>query len=215
MIVVAGRNNFREYSDSLNAMVDDLQKAGYPVCRLEQRNIATSRWLDDRSARLRRRQDGLTKAIKALILLSRPARWDYFLKLVEAPHASAARDLRRLIRGLPTDQVCLVSHSAGGIVASQVASEQAVTKLVCFGYPFKHPDRAEEPDRTAHLSSVTKPFLIIQGEQDDYGTAADAQRYGLSASTIVASVAADHGYGNLDTAEYRRCLAMLLDFLDG
>lgn len=215
MILVAGRNNFREYSASLNALIDDLQKAGYPVCRLESRNTATSRWLDDRSARLRTGQNCLTKPIKLLILLTRPGRWDYFLKFLEAPHASAERDLRRLIRRLPTGQVCLVSHSAGGIVATRVASENAVTKLICFGYPFKHPDRADEPARTAHLSSLTKPFLIIQGDQDVYGTAVDAQRYGLSSRTVVASVAADHSYADLDSAEYRRCLAMLLDFLAG
>lgn len=215
VIVVAGRNNFREYSASLNALIDDLQAAGYTVCRLEPRNTTTSRWLDSRSARFRKRQGGLTKVIKLLILLTRPARWDYFLKFAEAPHASAARDLRRLIRRLPDSQVCLVSHSAGGIVATRVASEKTVTKLVCFGYPFKHPDRVDEPDRTAHLGSLNKPFLIIQGDQDDYGNAADAQRYGLSASTVVASVVAGHGYDNLDPAEYRRCLAMVLDFLDG
>ena len=217
LIVVAGRNNFREHSTSLNVLIEDLERAGYEVCRLETRNTETARWLDVRASRLLGHDatvgTAATRAAKLLALLGRPSRWDYVLRFVEAPNNAAARDLRRLIRRLAGRRVNLVAHSAGGIVATMVAAEPAVATIVCFGYPFRHPGQPEEPRRTAHLRTVTKPLLIIQGDQDDYGTAEDAGRYVLSPSTTVARVAAEHGYDNLDPGEYARCRALVLDFL--
>lgn len=229
-IVVAGRHNVRRNSAALDALIGDLEVAGYQVCRLETRDAQTARWLEDRletpagsrflrfllqcnafGAKSRR-------ARKALLLLTRPARWDYFLTYLvrmKSPAANAAKDLRKLLRVLRAEQVCLIAHSSGGIAATLVASEPSVSRLICFGYPFRHPGRADEPERTAHLQAVTKPLLIIQGDQDAYGTAADAHRYGLSPSTTVARIDSGHDYDSFQPGEYRRCLAMLLAFLDG
>ncbi len=100
-------------------------------------------------------------------------------------------------------------------MAALTASEPAVSRLVCFGYPFKHPERADEPYRTAHLPSVAKPFLIIQGDQDEYGTADDARRHPLSPSTTVVGVSTGHDYGQLEPMQYRACRELVLKFVGG
>ena len=69
------------------------------------------------------------------------------------------------------------------------------------------------PFRTAHLPGVCKPFLMLQGDQDEYGTAQDARRYPLSPTTVVEPVASGHDYDCLAPQEYRRCMALLLGFL--
>lgn len=214
VIVVVGRNNFREYSKSLDDLVHDLVTAGYDVCRWESRTTQTARWLEQRVNALGgNRFPRWTVPMKLFVLLTRPARWDYFLKFVMDPNRGAARDLRHLISRLPTNRVYLISHSAGGIASAMAESDESISKIVCFGYPFKHPERPDEPSRTAPLRTVNTPFLIIQGDHDDYGTAEDARRYSLSSSIVVARVDSEHGYDRLDAREYRRCLRLVLDFL--
>lgn len=80
------------------------------------------------------------------------------------------------------------------------------------GYPFKHPDCDEEPTRTRHLGQVSKPFLIVQGELDSYGSPAQAVAYGLSATTRVVSVECTHDY-NLTAEQQTLCMQWLNDFL--
>ena len=151
--------------------------------------------------------------INALILMMRPDMWSYLSKRFVDPNMLSARDLRQFLHQYHHRSVHLLAHSAGGIVSSLVANEPAIASMVCFGYPFKHPQKQEEAVRTAHLSAVCKPFLIFQGDQDEYGTSHDARRYPLSASTVVKSIHSDHDYGRLTSQEYRRCLAILIGFL--
>ena len=91
----------------------------------------------------------------------------------------------------------VLSHSAGGIVSSLIADEPVITKLLCFGYPFKHPDEEDDLTRTEHLQLIKKPFLIIQGHQDVYGGPDVANRYALAPSVSISFIEADHDYENL------------------
>lgn len=224
-IVVVGRSNYRKASSSLESMLADLHAAGFAVVWFESRITQIARWRD---AQMERWWGGrllawcqshgaLGKQVRrlanTLILLMRPDKWAYLSKRFDTPNALAARDLRQLLRQWPARRVHLFAHSAGGVVSSLVADEAAVASVVCFGYPFKHPDKDEEPIRTAHLPGVCKPFLMLQGDQDEYGTAQDAQRYPLSRTTVVEPVASGHDYDCLAPQEYRRCMALLLGFL--
>jgi len=224
-IVVVGRSNYSKASASLEALLADLQAAGFAVVWFESRITQIARWRDARFERLFggrllawcQSQGALGKHVRrltnALILLMRPDKWTYLSKKLHTPNALAARELRRFLRQWPARHVHLFAHSAGGIVSSLAAAEPAVASVVCFGYPFKHPDKDEEPIRTAHLPDVCKPFLMLQGDQDEYGTARDAPRYGLSATTVVHSVASGHDYDRLEHQEYRRCLQLLLSWM--
>jgi len=184
-VVVLGRTNYAKRSGLVDSVIRDLEAASHIVRPFRP----TEQWLDERFTASRaagfcqrspRVGPVVKKLAKLAILLRRPSRWDYLLGSAENPAELPSCDRRRLrtlIRNADAGAVCLLAHSAGGIVASLTASEPSVTRLVCFGYPFRHPERPDEPYRTAHLPSVTKPFLIVQGDQDEYGTADDARRH--------------------------------------
>jgi uncharacterized protein len=73
--------------------------------------------------------------------------------------------------------------SMGGRVASLIAdalyAEAKISGLICLAYPF-HP--AGQPDklRTAHLTTLSCPTLIIQGDRDPLGNRTDVENYTLS-----------------------------------
>jgi predicted alpha/beta-hydrolase family hydrolase len=88
--------------------------------------------------------------------------------------------------------------SLGGRVASLIAQEEfeagRVSGLVCLGYPFHPPGRPDKL-RTAHLSQLRLPVLIVQGERDPFGGRDEVPGYGLPASVALHWAAdGDHGF---------------------
>ena len=80
--------------------------------------------------------------------------------------------------------------SMGGRMASMlVDSNEHVNGCVALGYPF-HPPGKPEKTRTAHLESMKKPMLIVQGERDTFGTQTEVREYSL-ANTIQCEFLAD------------------------
>ena len=71
--------------------------------------------------------------------------------------------------------------SMGGRIASMVADDNGVRGLVCVGYPF-HPVGKPEQLRTAHLTNLRTPTLILQGERDAFGSRSEVGGYELSES---------------------------------
>jgi predicted alpha/beta-hydrolase family hydrolase len=110
-------------------------------------------------------------------------------KLVDE-YLAAVSDLRckgRLLIG---------GKSMGGRVASLAAQtlfdQGHIAGLVCLGYPF-HPPEKPDQLRTAHLTGLTCPTLIVQGERDPFGVRSEVEGYGLSRSIAVHWVAdGDH-----------------------
>lgn len=76
-------------------------------------------------------------------------------------------------------KVVIGGKSMGGRMASMVADELGVRGLICLGYPF-HPPGKPQQLRTAHLSSLRTPALIIQGTRDAFGTESEVSAYELS-----------------------------------
>lgn len=78
--------------------------------------------------------------------------------------------------------------SLGGRMASMIAEKEfrkgSVAGLVCLGYPF-HPPGSPDRLRTDHLSPLTVPTLICQGERDPFGNREEVVGYRLSASTEI------------------------------
>jgi predicted alpha/beta-hydrolase family hydrolase len=60
-----------------------------------------------------------------------------------------------------------------------VADELGVAGVVCLGYPFHPPGRADRL-RTDHLSALRTPALIVQGERDPFGSRDEVAGYALS-----------------------------------
>jgi predicted alpha/beta-hydrolase family hydrolase len=90
------------------------------------------------------------------------------------------------LTGVP---VLIGGKSLGGRVASLVADELhasgGVAGLVCLGYPFHPPGRPQQL-RTAHLSGLACPTLIVQGERDPFGTRAEIAALSLSPAIRIA-----------------------------
>jgi predicted alpha/beta-hydrolase family hydrolase len=75
--------------------------------------------------------------------------------------------------------VVLSGKSLGGRVASLLADEVGALGLVCLGYPF-HPPGKPAQLRTAHLTTLRTPTLIVQGSRDPFGTREEIASYPLS-----------------------------------
>lgn len=104
--------------------------------------------------------------------------------------------LRRILTSIPTQNLIVIGCSSGGRVMTRLAAESAgnapMAGIVCLGYPFRHPEKAHEPDRVDHLARLKVPTLILQGDQDEYGDRSTALIYPLSASTQLEFIAATH-----------------------
>jgi predicted alpha/beta-hydrolase family hydrolase len=80
--------------------------------------------------------------------------------------------------------------SMGGRMATMVLDKaESIVGAIAFGYPF-HPPGKHEKLRTAHLETLKKPLLILQGERDTFGTKDEVSAYALS-STIAVSYLTD------------------------
>ncbi len=84
--------------------------------------------------------------------------------------------------------------SMGGRMASLVALERETAGLVCLGYPFHPPGKAERT-RTAPLARMPVPTLICQGTRDPFGRPEEVATYRLSPSVQVHWIeGGDHGF---------------------
>ena len=85
----------------------------------------------------------------------------------------------------PEARLAIGGKSLGGRVASMVADDlfrsRQISTLVCLGYPFHPPGRPADL-RTAHLTTLTCPTLIVQGERDPFGNRAEVEALSLSPS---------------------------------
>lgn len=68
--------------------------------------------------------------------------------------------------------------SLGGRVASQLLAAGQCRAAVSLGYPF-HPPRRPQQLRDQHWAAITAPWLIVQGDRDPFGTAAEVKQYAL------------------------------------
>ena len=105
-------------------------------------------------------------------------------------------DLEAFISKLNATEVILVGRSSGARVITQAAEHPAVRdracRLICLGYPFRHPKRPAEPERVRHLAGLTLPTLILQGRQDAYGGLNVLTDYAFSAQVRLEFLDAEH-----------------------
>jgi pimeloyl-ACP methyl ester carboxylesterase len=88
--------------------------------------------------------------------------------------------------------VVLIGRSSGARVMTLFASMRPVTAVICVAYPFKNPKCVLEPERFAHLATLTTPTLIIQGIHDPYGGIDVTENYLLSPSIRLEFVDGTH-----------------------
>ena len=93
-------------------------------------------------------------------------------------------EYRAAVAAVPAGVPLIIGgKSMGGRVASMVADELysagRIAGLACLGYPF-HPPKKPQQLRTAHLTALACPALIVQGERDPFGGRTEVEAYGLS-----------------------------------
>lgn len=154
------------------------------------------------------------RIIKGFILISRPSKWDYFFKRNYPEITVHEARMRHIIKTYGEKKsVIILSHSAGGITASNLADEPNLKKIICFGYPFKHPNSEDELFRTANLKNIQKPFLVIQGNKDEYGGSGVENCYELSPLIEFEFVEATHEYENLSIHDWLKVTQRIESFL--
>ncbi|MEC8054789.1 MAG: alpha/beta fold hydrolase [Pseudomonadota bacterium] len=137
-------------SPFMAVIADGLAAAGHRVLRFEFPYMA------------RRRATG----VKAP-----PDRQDKLLASWRAALDQAPPHPRRFIAG----------KSMGGRMATLLAADAeapAIDGVICLGYPFHAPGKPTQT-RTAHLSAIACPTLILQGERDPMGNRAMVEALGL------------------------------------
>ena len=128
---------------------------------------------------------------------------------------------RAVIQDLGPEHLVIGGKSLGGRMASMVADERGVRGLVCLGYPFHPPGRADSV-RVAHLKDLRTPTLILQGTRDSFGSPEQVQGYDLSPAIHVHWLDdGDHGFrprkksGRTELQNWDEGLQALNGFLAG
>ncbi len=195
VLIVTERDNFEKDRVLMESLRDSLQDTGYELFfyRSHQesivRDLASQPWIQ-------RLPKWPRRLAKAACLLVRPNGWGYFLAWhKEESIGQRTAQLKKFIKSFGADvSVFILSRSAGGRISSLVADELSVKKLICLGYPFKHPQKPEEFGRTGHLKSLKTPFLIIQGSSDEYGGREVLGKYPVSEHVRIEFVDTDHDF---------------------
>lgn len=90
--------------------------------------------------------------------------------------------------------VVIGGKSMGGRMASLLADHSGVRAVACLGFPF-HPPGKPENYKGAHLASLTKPCLILQGARDRFGDQEECQYFMLSNTVQFAFIPdGDHSF---------------------
>lgn len=220
-IVVIGRRNYRKKSHSIERFILEasqyVNKTIYlssdkEKCAIEINN-AISRTLNKLPKALSCISHAIFQNTTRGKLARRISQFLYlacnpklFFKVVKAfwHKKSHLEQLEAAIKNLDDDRVVIVAHSAGGILAAQAQHFEKIVACICFGYPFKHPEKDEENYRTEPLKNITKPFMIFQGNEDEYGSALKASDYATPPSVRCISIDADHDYEIIQEQDYKK-----------
>lgn len=195
ILLILERDNFVKDTSLVDALIESLHPLFDQVICGEYLQ-PTSQFLDPKK-KLISLPAWIRKPLKAMKLLLYPNRWRYYIPLLRKEESVEKRckRLKKFIQNLGQDKkVTILSRSAGGRISSLLADELGIEKLVCLGYPFKHPERSIEPERFLHLEHIKTPFLIIQGTEDEYGGKGIESVYPLSSSVRLQFVETGHDF---------------------
>ena len=197
ILLIIERDSYEKDAVFIKELVESLGPTGYRPVWYNPHGVGSSQLIPSNKI-----INALPKALRLLIkiinLFRYPKRLKYYFTTSawrEGTIKGRARNLELFMRCLPENaHVAVFSRSAGGRIASLVADSLGIKKLICLGYPFKHPEKLVEPERFMHLASLKTPFLIIQGTRDEYGGAGLDDIYDLSSSISIEFIDTDHDF---------------------
>jgi hypothetical protein len=216
ILLILERDNFIKDYQLIKTLEESLRETGYVTVRYRS-GIASTSTLLDPGNRLGSLPSFIRKPLKALLLLRYPDRWGYFFSWYSKTEESIehrCKKLKRFIKELGEGKnIIILSRSAGGRISSLVADELGIKKLICLGYPFKHPQKPPEEERFKHLANLKTPFLILQGERDEYGGIKEIPgTYPLAPNTSIAFFNTDHEFA-LTKSQYESVSDRIKEFI--
>lgn len=233
ILVIVGRDDYKRDDSIMEKLFELLKEDNYSIVWYEHIGTSTARLLNpfawnnleiDKYPLFKKIVSLLYKyklprrLCKLLIIVWYPRRWVYMTPgfLVKTEQISErVKNLRVFIKSLGSDKrIVLLGRSSGGRVSTLIEDEPSVSKVVCLGYPFKHPDCGIEIDRVKHLESMQKPVLIVQGVRDVYGGADVLQTYRLSPTISVSLIDTDHNF-NMSEGDLKSMALNVKSFIEG
>lgn len=215
LLLILSREDFARDSSLTTRVTCHFCNSGLTVVRYETERMVIRRALQH--SRLATLPKPLRRLAKAAYLLSSPNRWRFFSKSKRTDTSTLAQRIiscRALIDLLNTGpDIFLWGRSAGGLLASLVADGTAVKKIIIMGHPFQKPNHPDEPARYAHLATLQKPCLILQGIHDPYGGADITRHYRFAPATRIKLVDTDHNF-QLSEEKWDDVLGTMHAFLD-
>ena len=120
---------------------------------------------------------------------------------------------------IAAEKLIIGGKSMGGRIASLIADEVEPAGLVCLGYPF-HPTGKPDQLRVEHLQALKTPTLILQGDRDPFGNAAEVRNYPLSGQIRIHWLPdGDHSFkprvssGRTQDANWREAIEAIVGFI--
>ena len=212
ILLMVGRDDWQKDGPLNIQLLERLRRPGLRVVWEDPATAWVHAWLDwcRRHPALSGllRQPGL-RAAQLAYAATHPAYLGYLWRRGRRTVENRCASLTHTVRSLaPQGELIFFARSSGGRVASLVADALPVARIVCLGYPFRHPEAGDEPARYRHLATLRTPMLIVQGQHDVYGGAEVARRYPLSPQVRLRVVEADHDF-RLDDAQADRIVALI------
>jgi pimeloyl-ACP methyl ester carboxylesterase len=227
MILFIGRSSTYKYSTPLLSLIKELNLKKYTLVWFESTNAAINSSIDRQfnssigkiSCLLPEPFAPLIstawKIFKVCSSIVRPAYWGYLVSYLSDPIDNQSQGYEKVIAFLGANKkIDILSHSAGGRIAVDLAKLNGIRKLICFGYPFKSPNKPADKRRTDPLMTVKKPFLIIQGKYDAYGGWEVLDKYCLSNTIEFSFVESDHEYAHLENSQWEIVTQRISRFLE-
>ncbi|MGE4170517.1 MAG: alpha/beta family hydrolase [Candidatus Margulisiibacteriota bacterium] len=217
LVVILGREDVERDNGVFGLLYQPLLDEGYTLIWYEFYSRYLAARLADPFGDLSPKPAWIRRVLGGVRLLAYRSFWGKLWKSRSVPWPSFEDrydSVRQFFATFPGGQSSLVvlSRSSGGVVASTLAESVGIHRIVCAGYPFKHPQKPEEVYRTQHLETLKTPFLIFQGRSDAYGGEAAVDRYALSDNIQVQWVESDHDFG-LKAEDQAQFIAQSLRFL--
>lgn len=117
------------------------------------------------------------------------------------------------------ENLVIGGKSMGGRMASMIADDIGVKGLVCLGYPFYAPGKADRP-RIDHLQELSTPTLILQGERDAMGNRETVEGYKLSGAIQLSWLEdGDHSFkprkksGHTEAGNWQQAAQEMVEFI--
>lgn len=227
-IVIIGRSNKAKRSESILKIAQNFREQGHTIHEFESDRQQAATRINQRITRFwsalmqgdrtdfppRRRL--LLSVIRTILALTTESRWVLGAAMgMLSERSMLSRQINRFINRLPCGQVQVIGHSLGAILATRISKNPKISKVVCFGYPFQHPEHPPEAYRIAHLASIAKPLLILQGTSDIYGSDPCTIGRLLPEGARLVMLDCDHNYGQLPPAEFNRAWSAISRFIGG